>query len=286
MPKRIENAPVAYTDEVLQLVDSLRTLERSPVGRALAGRSFLAWCATPRLVGTVHLGQRDLADARVLLGLYQLATHPALKPPLRRVVDGRHFVGVDADAWDRMVSDIRPSLGPLSRTFERQAIVIPAGVAGARIASLLPALGPGDAFRAFENVGEAYRWADPRDGARAQTDVDALVETLHGDARMVAEALRWITAHLREADVVRCAAAVSLSPRSLQRRLSVRRRSFRALVAEARVNAALTLLKTTDLKVEVVARQVGCSSSSQLGVLLRRWGHPPPSSSRGMLTRK
>ena len=263
----------------LRLMPSLREVSAAPVGAALAGRSFLTWCATPRLSGTVHFGRRDLGDASVLASLYGLASHPSLRPPLRRVVDGRAFEGVDEDAWAHMAEVMSQQTSALHGRFERQAVVVTGGVSGARTAALLPALGPGDAFRLFTNALEAYVWADPEHGRDAHAAVESLLETLGANA-LLARVRAWIAAHLREADLPACARALGVSSRTLQRRMAATGRSFRELVALERVEAARALLTQSRASVKSVAYAVGCSSSSQLGVLLHRAGLPSTSKLR------
>ena len=163
--------------------------------------------------------------------------------------------------------------------FERQAVVVTGGVSGARTAALLPALGPGDAFRLFTNALEAYVWADPEHGRDAHAAVESLLETLGANA-LLARVRAWIAAHLREADLPACARALGVSSRTLQRRMAATGRSFRELVALERVEAARALLTQSRASVKSVAYAVGCSSSSQLGVLLHRAGLPSTSKLR------
>ncbi len=195
------------------------------------------------------------------------------------MVDGRALAAIDEDAWQLLeeeVAKVRPRAGGL---FERQAVVVGPGVRGARTAALLPALGPGDSFRLFTDPNEAYRWVDPTDGPGAQALVDELVASIAMGSIEVA-VRTWIGDHLRSGDLERCARALGLSSRSLQRKLGAAGLSFRSLLAEERSRAARALLLAGDAKVESVARAVGCSSSSQLGVLLRRAGLPAPSAMR------
>jgi AraC-like DNA-binding protein len=264
----------------LRLVSSLDELVRAPIGRALAGSSFLAWCHGPRLVGTVHFGQRTESDARLLARLYELATHPALRPPLRRVVDGRALAGIDEDAWDHLTRTVVPRIDGLRGLFERQAVIVAPGLRGARTAALLAALGPGDVFRPFIDAEEGYRWADPVDGDAARAAVEEILTRREGLRVIQGRVRAWIGANLAEATAPACARALGLSTRSLQRELAAAGASFREMVVEARIRAACALLVETDTKVELVARAVGCSSSSQLSVLLRRAGLPTPAALR------
>jgi len=260
---------------MLRLVASFAEIEASPVGCAVHGSSFLAWCATSRLVGTVHVRRRDTADARALTRLYALARHPALRTPLRRVVDGTALAGVDEEAWNQMATAVGPQLDALRGVFERQAVIVAPTIEGARTAALLPALGPTDSYRVFTKAEEAYRWADPIDGAVAHAAVTALCDELATLGDLDLRARGWIRTHLRGARLAACARALGVSTRSLQRSLAAAGATFRAVLAAERVAAARERLEG-DAKVEAIARAVGCASASQLGALLRRAGLPSP----------
>ena len=238
----------------------------------------MTWCATPRVVGTVHFGTRPVQDAQTLLRLYALANHPDLSPPLRRVVDGRWFASVDEDAWSAL-APVAERAEQLRSLFERQAIIVPSGLRGAQLAALLGALGPGDAFRPFTSSTEAYAWAVGADGARIERRVDALMAPILADAA-AARVRGWIASHLADADLGRCARALGMSVRTLQRSLGREGQSFRTLAAHERVRTATTLLASPHAKVETVAQQVGAASASHLAQLLKRAGHPPPSAWR------
>jgi len=212
--------------------------------------------------------------------LYGLVRHRSLRPPLCRVVDGRALAGIDDDAWDQMVSAVSSQAESLRPAFERQAIIVAPGIAGARTAALLPALGPGDACRVFVDPDEAYRFVDPIDGPLAKASVDALVASVTSIRIVEARARAWVAGNLRAADVGVCAASLGMSTRTLQRKLRELGSSYRALVADERVAAARAQLEDGDAKVEAIARAIGCSSASQLGVLLRRAGHASPSALR------
>ncbi len=265
---------------MLRLAASIDDIESGPVGRAIAGSSFVTWCTTPRLVGTVHFGRRETADAQTLARLYAVARHPTLRRPLRRVVDGRALKGVDDDAWNHMMTAIAPHAVDLRDLFERQAVIVEPNIHGARNAALLPAFGPSDQFRVFSDADEAYRWADPEDGPAAQEAVGALLEELGSIGDVAGRARAWIAAHLRDARIASCATALGVSTRSLQRELTAAGLTFRGLLAAERVAAAEARLVHGAAKIDAIARDVGCSSASQLSVLMRRAGLKRPSDVR------
>ena len=71
-------------------------------------------------------------------------------------------------------------------------------------------------------------------------------------------------------DVTRVARHLATSPRSLQRRLTERKASFRALVDSARCRRAVTLLQAGH-SLEQIAERIGFSDERALRRALRRW---------------
>ena len=277
--ERHRHRPEATTAHGFRLVKSVEDLRTRIVGRAVVGESFAAWCATPRLVGTIHFGVRTAHDSGTLAKLYALSDHPELEPPLWRVVDGRFLDRIEEDAWSFMVARVGPVTERLGDLFERQAVIVPPGVRGAKLAGLLGALGPGDKFRTFTDAPAAYAWAAPDGGAAAHTRVEQLLAMLVSRSPLV-RVQAWVAAHLADATVDGCARALGTSARSLQRALHLAGHSFRSVLLSARSEAAAALLASPDTKVESVARLVGASSSSHLARMLKRAGSSAPSKLR------
>lgn len=230
-------------------------------------------------MGTVHFGVRAARDAQELANLYELSGHAQLKPPLRRVVDGRFLESIDEDAWSLLVDRVGPVTEKVRGLFERQAIIVPPGVRGARMTGVLGALGPGDSFRAFTCPPDAYSWADTVWGPAAHERVEELLSLLLTRSSLV-RVRAWLAAHLVDATLDGCARALGASSRTLQRSLSEAGHSFSSLLLSERVDAASALLASSDVKVETVARRVGAASASHLARMLRRAGRPPPSQLR------
>jgi transcriptional regulator GlxA family with amidase domain len=70
------------------------------------------------------------------------------------------------------------------------------------------------------------------------------------------------------------------SERSLQRDLQQGGTTFRAELEAARVELARALLVDTDLKIDSVARKVGCASAAHFATLFRRVAGETPSAYR------
>ncbi len=83
--------------------------------------------------------------------------------------------------------------------------------------------------------------------------------------------------HPADATVESAAQQLSLSTRSLQRRLIEAKTSFRAELLAARLRKAQRLLAATDLKITAVALDVGCASSQHLSAMFRKMTGESPS---------
>ena len=70
------------------------------------------------------------------------------------------------------------------------------------------------------------------------------------------------------------------SERSLQRDLQQAGTTFRGELEAARVELARALLVDTDLKIDSVARKVGCASAAHFATLFRRVAGETPSAYR------
>lgn len=73
------------------------------------------------------------------------------------------------------------------------------------------------------------------------------------------------------------ATRLGTSPRTLQRRLTERGLSFRALVEQGRFGIAGALLRETDLKVQEIAARLGYSSPGGFSRAFTRWAGCSPS---------
>jgi AraC-like DNA-binding protein len=89
--------------------------------------------------------------------------------------------------------------------------------------------------------------------------------------------LRERLANGRTPTLAAAARALSVSARSLQRRLGAVGTSFVKEVCRARVEHAMRLLVTTDDKLAVVAAQVGCASLASFSAMFAREVGVPPS---------
>src|SRR5438067_482990 len=119
-------------------VDTLRAspmdhLAPDPVGRFVEGRTFLHWCASPTLAGTVVWGAPDVDDAAGILSLWEYERK--LAPGYDTIMDMTGLEWVDGEGFAAVARYIYQHREQYAARTRRVAILLPAtDVAGAMIA--------------------------------------------------------------------------------------------------------------------------------------------------------
>jgi AraC-like DNA-binding protein len=242
----------------------------APVGRYLAGHSFVIWAHSATLAGSAYFDRPGEADYPVLLALRgTLAHHASLRAGYDAIIDCSGLQTLSAASFS-LISDFLRKVPIAAPAVGRVAIVRPTGVAGAAVTGLFyEFVKPAFDGALFTDLGGAFGWLGRADGLAAQTTVQDMLEQVRGNPPL----LRLLRAHLAQnlasATLEDSARSLGHSGRSLQRRLKELGTHFRAELHRSRVCAAESLLIDTDIKLEEIARAVGCSSPSQLSVLFR-----------------
>jgi transcriptional regulator GlxA family with amidase domain len=251
---------------------------RDPVGRYVVGRHFFIWCHALDFTGSVLWGRPEERDTMEIAAIWR-ELHSRMHS-FDVVTDGSRIESIDAAAFDVMIKYLRDKLPTYARTIRRQAIVHPPGLPGAAIAGLLPTIGLYYQWRIFAEPRAGFDWLARGDGASVCEQVTTLAERTTGVSpwrRILGELLRDTPD-----DVTLAAAARRLgrSERSLQRDLHQAGTTFRGELEATRVELARALLVDTDLKIDSVARKVGCASAAHFATLFRRVSGETPSAYR------
>ncbi len=146
----------------------------------------------------------------------------------------------------------------------------PAGFAGALVAGFREVVTTPYAARVFTDAAEALAWLGRPAPADELAWLDALYATVRGGGALLASLREVLQRDLTAVSLAEAAAALRLSARTLQRRLSDAETTFQAEVDAARVAAAQVLLLRDGAKVTAVAVEVGCASSQHFSTLFRR----------------
>jgi AraC-like DNA-binding protein len=251
---------------------------RDPIGRYVIGRHFFIWCRAPDFTGSVLWGRPEERDTLEIVAIWR-ELHPTMRG-FDVVTDGSRIESIDGAAFDVIVRYLRDKLPTYAATVRRQAIVHPPGLPGAAIAGILPTIGIYYQWRIFSEARDGFRWLDRRDADDTCDRVATLATRLSGVSpwrRVIAELLRDTPDDVTLAHVAK---KLGRSDRSLQRDLQQAGSSFRAELEAARVELARALLVDTDLKIDAVARRVGCASAAHFATLFRRGAGETPSAYR------
>jgi AraC-like DNA-binding protein len=262
----------------VERASAIEAFLRDPVGRYVVGRHYFIWCAALDFTGSVLWGRPEERDTLEIVGVWR-ALHPTMRG-FDVVTDGSRIESIDAAAFDVIARYLRDKLPAYAMSVRRQAIVHPPGLPGAAIAGLLPTIGSYFQWRIFAEPGEGFRWLERKDAEATCARVTALAAHLSGVTpwrRVIGELLRETP---DDVTLAHAAKKLGRSERSLQRDLQHAGTSFRAELEAARVELARALLVDTDLKIDAVARRVGCASAAHFATLFRRGAGETPSAYR------
>jgi AraC-like DNA-binding protein len=259
----------------------IESFVRSPVGRYYRGRSYLAWCHGPRLVGTVHWGRTENAELDELVRLLDFAFAPSLAPPYDVVIDAIRVDAIPEPSGYQLMADfVQQRIGEFDRRFRRHAVVHPKGMPGSLIAGFLPVFAPGHCWRLFDDPGAAFDWLDNPEAEVARRRVEELVAAAVALGPTTAALRHLLDSRNAPSTLPAAARALGASSRSLQRILHAEGTSFREELIRTRVRIATPLVLESRVKLEAVARQVGCSSLPVFSRLFRRITGESPSQAR------
>lgn len=253
----------------MRRVHDIDRFSGDPVGRYVLGPTYLVWCASPTLCGSVAWGAPGERDVRDLCRLFDLSRSIAAGHDV--FMDSAGIESVDWSALAILRDYTKSRLEEWSKRIRRQAVIVPPGPSGIILSGLVPFLG-GSAYplKFFSARGEAFAWLSREDVRPAVEQIEALVDEARGVSAMVRALRDHLEGSLLSASVESAARAMAVTPRSLQRELKARGTTFSVELAAARVRAGSMLLAHSDDKIESIARKVGCSSASHFAALFRK----------------
>jgi AraC-like DNA-binding protein len=252
----------------------------NPLSQYLARRSSVVWAQSATLAGSVYFGRPDDGDfpSRPELGV--LPWSPRFRTGYDVIVDFSGLVGLSPRCFRLLSNQLRDARGRAGE-LGRVAFIRSQGVVGTVIAGLFHELVKcGFDSVLVSDLDAALDWLDRADADFPRVELQEMIENVRDEPQLLRALRSYLREHRHQATLEEVAAALALSERSLQRRLSELGTSFRAEINRSRVRAAEELLVETDAKLEAIARQVGCSSASQLSTLFRSVAGETPSSFR------
>ncbi|HEX8113887.1 MAG TPA: helix-turn-helix transcriptional regulator [Kofleriaceae bacterium] len=260
----------------------------APVGRYLAGRSFVVWVQDRHRLGAFHFGRHEVVDEPALAALFALPLSSTLAPPYEVLYDLSAVEALDRRAFECFEVFLARGVDQLAHRTRRLAAVRPNGLPGAAFAGLFHDLiAPRFDAKLCGDRREAYEWLGLGHGA--QRDERDEIESLRDaflEPVLVRRVREAIAADIPAATLDRIANALAISPRTLQRQLADHGTSLRDEVACARIRAARAMLLDRDEKIEYIASLVGFRSPASFTTRFRAAVGESPSAFRALRTHR
>ena len=257
----------------------------APVGRYVAGDTFVHFCAAPTLWGVILWGRPDETQA---IALGHSLVHQ-LRPgavPHASIFAASRLDGAAPGAFQaagRYLTRYGQALAALRSRF---ALVRPGGLGGAVVAGAFDVLPRPYPARVFTGAAEAFAWLVADGGGAPDWPADGaeLLATLYAEVSgtpALLAALRTLLDRRLAGLVVNDAAReLGVSERTLQRKLADLETTFQDEQADARVRAAKRLLLDSDAALTNIALDVGCASLQHFSALFRKRAGESPSAFR------
>lgn len=249
---------------------------KKPVGRCIAGRSWLYFYAHEGFCGFVVWGRPTREDLERLLAAAKVELGAA---PHVSLVDVRNVEGAEPRGFKVLEQYVKQHYEELARAVTRLAIVRPDGIVGAITSGFFGVTPPPYPVKLFEDRESALAWLGVGDSARFLADLAREEESAAGTP-LLRDLRALIESHLDRATLASAAKTLGMSERSLQRKLGEHETTFVAEVNAARVRVAKALLATSDVKLSQIAHDVGCASLASFSALFRRATGQTPSAWR------
>jgi AraC-like DNA-binding protein len=241
----------------------------APVGRCIIGSSFAIWCHSPELQGSILWGKLDDQSIREMFEIGQFVERHEFTRR-RTITDCRDLDQTDGEVLLSFIASARYRIATKSSRFERQALIVPAGIDGVLISGTLSAAGAEHPLRVVHDLEAAFDFIDHPAAAPAYASATALVADTRGNALLLSRLRLQLNRDLRAATIEESAAALGMSTRTLQRELQRLDTSFSKELLRARLVSAEGLLVHSELKIESIATQVGFGTASRMSASLRR----------------
>jgi len=259
----------------VQLADNVRAFLRDPVGRYVAGRAFMRFCAAPDLWGYViwgDFGERDVwALAKSVVA--EVTEHVV---PHRSFVDMRGLRSVHPSAYPLLRAVIAKHGEHLARRITNMVMVRPDGIAGAVVEGIRSVVSFPHPMSVVVSPHEALAQLGVVE-AGFLAELEAARASLEPTSRVVAELQAVLDGESPDLSLPAAARVLGLSPRSLQRKLHNVGTSFQAERNFAQVRRAQRLIAETDATLSQIALDVGCGSLQHFSALFRRVTGQTPS---------
>lgn len=256
----------------MEQASSAAEFVRSPVGRWFATRTMIAWVTTPSLGGFATWGRSAVEDVTANVHLFEGLF--ALPAPVDLLMDGRSIEGIDFDALGALLDWVRTHLPRIRPRIRRRVGVISAGAAGMVLAGISPVLGWTADVSMAPDVASGLRELGAATPEALAAEVDALVAGLRDTPALLVDLRVLLRARRGNLSLAEAARELGVSTRSLQRAVAQAGSSYRTEEFDARLDAALELLRS-DAKIASIASRLGVTEGALARLVRQRTGMTP-----------
>jgi AraC-like DNA-binding protein len=229
-----------------------------PLGSYLVGATFVYWCARPRLCGFSLWGRPSATDIETIVRAKKYELAPTT-PRHASVADGRRLTGIDVAAYEVFAKYVAENHALRGDRIERLAYLAPpTGAVSAVAVGFFQVNAFPYPVSKFDDLPSALAWLGHADD-RLAIELEEIQAGAAGGTSLL-DALRRLLAGSLDATMADAAHALSLSERTLQRRLQEARTTFQDEVARARITKAETLMAESDRPISAIALDVGFAS--------------------------
>ena len=240
---------------------------RAPGGGFVFGEGWLYFCLEGGVYGFTLWGSPTAAAVDALVRVLELELE---REPHPAFVDVRALDSITAPPFAALLAYVERHFDALSRVVTRVSIARGDGLTGAAVTGFLDiAASPFPA-----TYGSTPAAALAALGVSHAEEAALALENAQRHAAAVPAVVRdlgvHLEGHLTDATIERAAKALSMSTRTLQRRLAEGGTSFVHELQSARVKVAQRLLLQTDGSLTSIAIEVGCASPQHFSALFRK----------------
>jgi len=251
---------------------------RDPTGQLVVGRTWIHFCAHPRLFGVVLFGQPDRDDVAALTRSLVVELGAGVVPH-GSLVDASRLERVEPGAFEVLHGYVREHHAALNERVTRLGLVRPQGVEGAVVAGFYPVSGAPYPVELFEDAGAALAWlGEP--GAALAAELAEQVDAARGTTPLLGGLRSLLLRRMADLTLEEACRALGVSERTLQRRLQDAGTTFQAELASARIEEAKRRMVASEASLTAIALDVGFPSLQHFSAVFRKATGQSPSAWR------
>lgn len=246
---------------------SASAFERHPVGRFVKRARWAYFCLSEELFGYALFGRVRAEDVEELTSFM---VQELRRRPHHVLAHVSHLHAAEPAAFTLLGKYIETHRAALGDVVTAAAIVRPTGISGAIAGGFFSVIPAPFHVEVFDNSASALDCLGARDSAQLAISLDESVATWMGMPPIVAALRTHLASSLVQPDIDAAAAALSVSTRTLQRKLTAEGTRFQREVMLARLEAVIARLEESDHPLAAIAFDTGFSSPQHMSRAFRK----------------